>query len=138
MLTRGAHHVSLIVRDVERAREFYGGLLGLEELERPDFGLPGAWYQAGSVQLHLLEPPVGQDAGSPPEELTPLAAHLAFEVEDYEETREEFESLGIRVLGFGADVGQFFVKDPDGNVLEFIVPGGQLGRQSSQSSSDKS
>ncbi len=138
MLTRGAHHVSLIVGDVERAREFYGGLLGLEELERPDFGLPGAWYQAGSVQLHLLEPPAGQDAGSPPKELTPLAAHLAFEVEDYEEAREEFESLGIRVLGFGVKVGQFFVKDPDGNVLEFIVPGGQLGRQPSQGSSVES
>ena len=129
MLTRGAHHVSLIVRDIARSREFYGGLLGLEEIERPDFGLPGAWYQAGSVQVHLLEPPPDRDAGQPPAELTPLAAHLAFEILDYETTAAKFEAAGMPVMGLGAEVGQLFVRDPDGNVLEFIQPGGKLGRQ---------
>jgi catechol 2,3-dioxygenase-like lactoylglutathione lyase family enzyme len=130
MLTRGAHHVSLIVADIARSREFYGGLLGLEEIERPDFGFPGAWYQAGSVQVHLLEPPPGRDAGRPPAELTPLAAHLAFEVLDYEATAAKFEAAGMPMMGLGAEVGQLFVRDPDGNVLEFIQPGGKLGRQS--------
>lgn len=129
MLTRGAHHVSLIVADIRRSRGFYGELLGLEEIERPDFGLPGAWYQAGAVQLHLLEPPADRDSGRPPETLTPLAAHLAFEVEDYEAVRESLEAAGVEVLGLGAEVGQLFARDPDGNVLEFIQPGGRLGRQ---------
>ena len=39
------HHVSLCVTDVERARRFYIGILGLEEIERPNFPFPGAWLQ---------------------------------------------------------------------------------------------
>lgn len=133
MLTRGAHHVSLIVGDIARSRAFYGDLLGLEEIERPDFGLPGAWYQAGSVQLHLLEPPPDRDAGRPPAELTPIAAHLAFEVEDYDAVAATFEAADMPIFGLGAEVGQLFVRDPDGNVLEFIQPGGRLGRQPTES-----
>ncbi|MFP6639347.1 MAG: VOC family protein, partial [Myxococcota bacterium] len=51
MLTRAAHHYSIDVSDVEASRRFYGELLGLPEIERPDFGMPGVWYQTGPVQL---------------------------------------------------------------------------------------
>jgi glyoxylase I family protein len=61
MITKGAHHVSLCVRELEPSREFYGGLLGLPEIERPDFGVPGIWYQAGAIQLHLICAPEGVD-----------------------------------------------------------------------------
>jgi catechol 2,3-dioxygenase-like lactoylglutathione lyase family enzyme len=43
-------HVSVTVTDVEKARWFYGQVLGLSELPRPDFGFPGIWYRlAGSA-----------------------------------------------------------------------------------------
>ena len=128
MLTKGAHHCSLDVADVEVSRSFYGGLLGLPEIERPDFGIPGAWYQAGSVQLHLIQVPSGVDVGSSAPTLTPLAHHIAFEIEDYEAVRGSLCEAGLEMLATGAERGQIFVRDPDGNVIEFIKPGGQLGR----------
>ncbi len=128
MLTKGAHHYSLDVADVDISRSFYGELLGLPEIERPDFGFPGAWYQAGTVQLHLIQTPPGADVGSNAPNLTPLAKHIAFEIEDYETVRGSLEAAGLEMIATGAERGQIFVSDPDGNVIEFIEPGGQLGR----------
>ena len=130
VITRAAHHFSICVDDIDRARAFYGDALGLPEIERPDFGFPGAWYDAGPVQLHLIVPPPGADVGTRAEKLTPIAGHIAFEIESYETVRESLEAAGHEVLGLGAEVGQLFVRDPAGNVVELIQPGGQLGRRS--------
>lgn len=129
MITRGAHHVSLDTVDLAASKRFYGDLLGLAEIERPDFGFPGVWYQAGPVQLHIIRVPEGVDVGSPPPGLTPLARHVAFEIEDYEATRVSLEAAGCELIATGEDVGQIFTRDPDGNVIEFIRPGGRLGRR---------
>jgi glyoxylase I family protein len=128
MKVKGAHHYSLDTDDLDRSRGFYGQLLGLSEIERPDFGLPGAWYQAGPVQLHLIQVPPGVDVGSVAPQLTPLANHIAFEIEDYETVKSELEAAGCEVLATGVEQGQIFVRDPDGNLVEFIQPGGRLGR----------
>lgn len=129
MPIKGAHHFSLDVADIEAARAFYSGLLGLPEIERPDFGIPGIWYQAGSVQLHLIQTPEGVDVGRRAPALTPLAQHIAFEIEDYPAMCARLEGAGIEMIATGAEVGQIFVRDPDGNTIEFICPGGQLGRR---------
>ncbi len=129
MLIEGAHHFSLAVGDIEQARGFYTELLGLAEIDRPDFGLPGIWYQAGSVQLHLIQTPEGVDVGSQAPALTPLAQHVAFEISDYETMRVRLEEAGVEMLATGDEVGQLFVRDPDGNTVEFIQPGGRLGRR---------
>jgi len=131
MLVERAHHVSLCVTEMTKARRFYGEILGLPEIERPDFGFPGAWYQAGEIQLHLIVAPTGVDVGARPAKISPVAGHLAFEIEDYEKVREALAARGIELVGLGAQVGQMFVQDPDGNVIELIRPGGRLGRQSS-------
>jgi len=125
----GAHHYSINVSDVDRARRFYGGLLGLPEIPRPDFGFPGAWFQAGAVQLHLIVPPEGADVGARPGGLTPIGPHLAFEIEDYGAVQARLEAEGVEALGLGPEVGQIFVRDPDGNGIELIRLGGRLGRQ---------
>ncbi len=129
MIVKRAHHASLSVADVERSRSFYEGVLGLSTIERPDFGFPGVWYQAGDIQLHLIQVPAGVDVGSNPPGTNPLAHHLAFEIEDYAATCEALAAHGVKALETGAEVGQIFVSDPDGNVIELIRPGGQLGRR---------
>jgi glyoxylase I family protein len=129
MLVEGAHHFSLAVADIETARVFYSDLLGLPELERPDFGLPGIWYQAGAVQLHLIQTPPGVDVGSQAGALTPLAQHIAFAIGDYAAVHSRLEAEGLEMLTAGPESGQLFVRDPDGNTIEFIQPGGRLGRR---------
>jgi len=120
MKTRGAHHVSLDVRDVEVSRAFYGELLGLPEIDRPDIGLPGAWYQAGPVELHLIQVPEGVDVGARPARPTPIASHLAFAVDDCDAVRAELEAAGLGVVTPSGAPDQLWVADPDGHVIEFI------------------
>ena len=111
------NHVSFAVRDFSRSAEFYEGILGLEKAERPDFGIAGAWYDLGAQQLHLLEVP---DHASANDRLNPLANHVAFACDDYQETVAFFKDKGIAVFETDENMGQLWVLDPDGNVLEFI------------------
>lgn len=48
------NHIGLIVSDLEKARHFYGDILGLHEVQRPDFLIKGIWYDLGSFKLHLM------------------------------------------------------------------------------------
>jgi catechol-2,3-dioxygenase len=50
MKIEAIHHVSLGVTDLEISRRFYSQILGLEELTRPPFDFPGAWFSAGASQ----------------------------------------------------------------------------------------
>ena len=126
MLVKRAHHVSLCVGDVAKARAFYGDLLGLPEIARPDFGFPGAWYQAGEIQLHLIVAPPGVDVGARPARISPVAGHTAFEIEDYEKVREALAARGVEAIGLGAEVGQMFVRDPHGNLIEIASAAGSV------------
>ncbi len=114
------------MRDLDRAKHFYGDVLGLVEIERPDFGFPGVWYSGGAAsgcEVHLIVPDDGfGDTGAPPSGLNPMAVHTAFAIDDYDEAVAHFASHGIEVFGLGRDSGQMWVKDPDGNVIELIVP----------------
>ena len=128
MLVKRAHHVSFGVSDLDASRRFYADLLGLEEIERPDFGLPGAGYQAGEAQVHLIALPDGFEGVRPSPTLNPVTNHAAFEIDDYAATLAELEGRGIEVLTTSPEVGQMWIRDPDGNIIELIQPGGRLGR----------
>ncbi|MDG2307975.1 MAG: VOC family protein [Candidatus Binatia bacterium] len=128
-IVKRAHHVSVQITDLERSRAFYEGVLGFEETERPDFGFPGVWYQLGDVQVHLIGEIPGMDRSTPPKSLSPAATHLAFQIDDYQATLDAVTESGVEAFGLGEEVGQLFVRDPDGNIIELIVPGGMLGRR---------
>ncbi len=121
MLTRGVHHVSFAVSDLERSRRFYEGVLELEPIPRPDLGLPGMWYRAGTSEVHLIATPAGANVGTAPDRLTPLANHSAFAIDDYAATLARLKARHAEVLETNAQRGQLWVRDPDGNVLELIV-----------------
>ena len=51
----GLNHVAIHVRDVERSIDFYGKKLGLNQIARPAFDFPGAWFELDDGrQLHLI------------------------------------------------------------------------------------
>jgi len=117
-----AHHMSFPVRDLARSRRFYEDVLGLRAIPRPDLGsLAGIWYGAGACEVHLIETPPGVDVGSPPPALNPLARHSAFAIEDYDETLSHLQSMGLEVFE-SPRAGQMWVCDPDGHIIELIVP----------------
>ena len=111
----GIHHVNLMFDDIDAAREFYGKTLGFEELERPDFGFPGLWFQMGAHQLHM-------QPGAAPDSFQ----HFALEVDDLPAVLEELAANGLEVAASptvdGAGLQAFF-KDPTGNVIELNQPG---------------
>jgi catechol 2,3-dioxygenase-like lactoylglutathione lyase family enzyme len=121
MIGSRVHHIAYAVRDLATARRFYEDVLGLETVERPDFGLPGVWYAAGDAQLHLIQTPEGVDVGAAPPSLTPLANHNAFAIDDYAAALAHFRRHGVDVLETNPELGQMWVRDPDGHVLEFTT-----------------
>ncbi|MDQ3706888.1 MAG: VOC family protein [Chloroflexota bacterium] len=97
----------------EQARAFYGGLLGLQELEKPGILKPkgGVWFSLGNGELHVgLE-----DAFSPA-----LKAHPALLVTDLPTLRRRLEEAGLTIAQAEPipGVSRFYVSDPFGNRLE--------------------
>jgi len=117
MELRGVHHISLNVADAESATRFYIDVLGLEPLERPDFGFPGAWLAcADGRQVHLIQVD---------DWVAPKGQHFAFAVEDIERVRGELEGKGVKVSATSVIPGtgrQCFFKDPAGNMIELNEP----------------
>jgi glyoxylase I family protein len=121
-IARSINHVSFPVRDLAAALGFYRDLLGLETVPRPDFGVDGAWLAAGDAQIHLIVTPPGMAVDQPPPTLTPVASHLALAIDDYAATLAHLKESGHEVLETSAALGQMWVRDPDGHVIELIDP----------------
>ncbi|MFC4775169.1 VOC family protein [Paenibacillus sp. GCM10023252] len=114
------HHVSLAVRDLERARSFYTNTLLMQEIERPPFQSRGVWYAIGTQQLHLIETPHGEALREGGIDTTD--GHFAVWVKSYRETIAFLEQAGLHyearpnsVAGFT----QIYITDLDHNIIEF-------------------
>jgi glyoxylase I family protein len=119
-------HVSVTVSDLDKAKAFYGGVLGLPEAERPDFGFPGAWFSLGAnLQLHIIVNPQFERPAGQRERFDVRDPHFAMAVDDADAAERALKATGVRVDEFvGSPTGlrQLFVKDPDGNMVEVIGP----------------
>lgn len=110
------HHVAIVVKDTAEALEFYEGVLGLEVLPRPDFGVGGAWLRSGEQEIHLVERP-----GAEPSTI----AHMAFRVTDVDAVVRTLTERGVQVQGpteLPNGARQAFTADPSGNLVEFNQP----------------
>jgi catechol 2,3-dioxygenase-like lactoylglutathione lyase family enzyme len=99
------------------ARGFYGRLLGLPELEKPENlkARGGVWFQCGAQQLH-----VGVDKDFAPA----MKAHPALMVTDLDVLAERLTLAGVPVH-YDDDlpgVTRFYTEDPWGNRLELLAP----------------
>lgn len=113
------HHVQVAmpVGGEDRARWFYGEVLGLREIEKPDSlrGRGGVWFQSGNLQIHL---------GVEAEFIPARKAHVGYAVEGIDVVRGRFVEAGIRVIDDDALPGfaRFYSADPFGNRVEILEP----------------
>jgi catechol 2,3-dioxygenase-like lactoylglutathione lyase family enzyme len=126
-------HVSFTITNLEKSKDFYGRILGLKEIARPNFDFPGAWYGFGSSQLHLIVPKAGSNsvhssmAAENSQDEDPYLRddhHIAFMIDDYEKATKILEQEGISFKeGRNANLGlrQIFCWDPDGHLVELGV-----------------
>ncbi|HEX4863116.1 MAG TPA: VOC family protein [Acidimicrobiales bacterium] len=120
MNVRGVHHVSINVDDVDAVRRFYIEVLGLtERKDRPDFGFPGAWLDAGGQQVHLI------GGSTPPAQ----GQHFALRVDDLGSVIQELRDRGITVSDAipVASSLQAFLNDPAGTQIELHQVGAAVG-----------
>ena len=97
------------------AREFYGQILGMTELEKPPElrRRGGCWFQCGQHQLHI-----GVEKDFRPAK----KAHPAFAVENLDELREALLANRYPVIDDENLPGtrRSYSEDPWGNRLEFV------------------
>lgn len=134
------NHVGHHVADLDRAVDFYTGVLGFAEVHRlrvPDaaaskllqvaepVGLTAAYLSLGGRVLELLHlDRPGNDPARERRFTEPGLTHLSFTVDDVAATCRAVEAHGGEVLP-ETDVGGFaiMVRDPDGQLLELLPPG---------------
>ena len=99
------------------AKNFYEVVLGLVQIPKPEGTRQnmGAWYQLGSVQLHLsVEDDVVNEKSD---------RHVCYQVADIAAADLHFRNAGVEIIACGRPVrgqSRFFVRDPGGNLIEFV------------------
>jgi glyoxylase I family protein len=114
---KAVRHTGIRISDVEKAKEFYGQIVGMTELPRPELPVPGAWYECNGVQLHLI----GQSEAM--RDVPGVGPHVALQVEDLEAAKRELNARGIPFKELTPPPSMhanpvLFIRDPDGNVVE--------------------
>jgi catechol 2,3-dioxygenase-like lactoylglutathione lyase family enzyme len=110
------------------ARRFFGELVGLAEVEKPEplRARGGAWFALGDRQLH-----VGVEADFGPARKAHVALRLG---------PAELDELAERLAAAGAPVSwddslpgerRFYSEDPWGNRIEFLAAAGEILRPAS-------
>jgi catechol 2,3-dioxygenase-like lactoylglutathione lyase family enzyme len=119
MLESATAHATIAVSDIDRAKAFYGGTLGLTANEERSGGVT---YEGAAGSWFLVYP--SPSAG------TTQSTAMTFEVDDLDRTVtelraagitfEEYDLPGLKTVGGIAEIqGEraAWFKDPDGNTL---------------------
>ena len=114
---RGLDHVMVTVGDLVVAREFYEGILGLEEMECPVKDGRRIWYRIGDQQLHVNLQEQYHKAGF---------CHFAIAIDAalYHEYARQVAASGYRLScesrKFEDGMYRFFLDDPFSNTVEIL------------------
>jgi catechol 2,3-dioxygenase-like lactoylglutathione lyase family enzyme len=105
----------------DKARRFYTGVLGLEEIEKPDSLKPtgGVWFKIADIELHLgVESPLADVYDKSPFS----KRHPAFTVEKIDEVKAYLSGKNITLKEETEIPGRkrFSFYDPFGNRIELI------------------
>jgi catechol 2,3-dioxygenase-like lactoylglutathione lyase family enzyme len=113
------HHVQLAMPPggEDRARGFYMGVLGMEEIAKPPqlAKRGGCWFRGGDLEIHLgVEEPF-----SPARK-----AHPGIAVDDLAELQGRLEAAGYDATADALLPGfkRIYTSDPFGNRIELLEP----------------
>ena len=131
-------HVSVTVTDVAKARDFYTGVFGFQEIPRPAFDFPGIWYSlGGDLQLPIILNDQLVRGAAERETIVARYPHFALWTDDADATARRIEEGGLPcrdVISGPTGLRQLFVKDPDGNMIEFLGPSTRVGERRMETS----
>jgi catechol 2,3-dioxygenase len=132
-------HAVVKVRNLERAEEFYHGLLGIPIAARHET-MPMTFFTLGDHHdLALLE--VGTESPDADKQ-SPGLFHLAFrvgnDINDLRAAKEELEAAGVKVYAkVDHTVSKaLYLDDPDGNGIELYVDGSDVWKSDPQRVTD--
>ncbi|CAI5939679.1 unnamed protein product [Closterium sp. NIES-65] len=123
----GLHHVGILCADLDKALDFYCGVLGLEVNDsRPNQKLPygGKWLWIGQGEgsrggmIHLMVLPNPDPTFGRPEH-GGRDRHTCIEVADVAPLQAALDRAGIPYTKSQSGRPAVFCRDPDGNALEF-------------------
>jgi catechol 2,3-dioxygenase-like lactoylglutathione lyase family enzyme len=124
-------HVLVLSDDIDRTRDFYCRVVGLDVGERPPLEFPGYWLYAGATPcLHVAErgPYARHAAGlglSVPEQDpgTGPVDHIAFSAGDYDALTARLAESGVDAVTNTVPglMRQVFIEDPNGVRVEINV-----------------
>lgn len=114
------HHSSLMISNLETSIKFYTEVIGLQQMERPDLGFPGAWFKLGeNQQLHIIKLP-NMDPTSGRPEHGGRDRHVALTVDDFNVVRDSLDKNNTFYSMSKSGRKALFVRDPDANAVEII------------------
>ncbi|MEE9256513.1 MAG: VOC family protein [bacterium] len=133
--TKGNVDIGLTTRDIGAMRDFYIGVLGLEEMaviDIPGDFISGAGFGTGPAKLHalkfgdilikLLEWEDAPPAADPLADKLAGFRYLTFWVKDMEAAVDHLKAAGVKleceILSRVPERKLVFFKDPDGNLIE--------------------
>ncbi len=109
-------HTAILVSDLEQADYFYGTVLGLSKVDRL-LKYPGAWYQLGDYQIHLIVDTT-VSTGLHNSEQWGRNRHVAFAIAHLQAAADHLRAHGCQVQMSASGRPALFTYDPDGNVIE--------------------
>lgn len=108
-------HTAILITNLERSEHFYGTVLELPKVDR-SLKFPGAWYQVGEYQIHLIVAP--SLPTEPKHEKWGRNAHIAFSVADLDTAKHQLLNHNCLIQTSASGRAALFTQDPDGNIIE--------------------
>lgn len=130
----GLFHLAIKTSDLNATKVFWCDVIGLRELERPDFGYPGAWLACpqpgglGIIHVYAGGPALGPDGTAPSG--SGAIDHISLSCSGFQEYITRFKQAGLDWREFlvpGTTLWQLFVYDPSGVQLELTFEGSVEG-----------
>lgn len=115
------HHFNVKARDLQATGAFYLEVLGMTVAQRPDFDFPGAWFNAGTTQVHIMAGKAAFDHNGAVPHGSAAVDHVAFQARDFDAMKRNLiaHRLEWRQLAIpAANLWQLFVHDPNGVLIE--------------------